>query len=202
LNELGRYAEARSSLEEALKLSPNYAKAWYQKGIALTGLKEYEEAIVAFDTALSVYPEYGYLAYYGKANALAGLGNYADAIQWYDKALGLEPRYAEPWTYKGNAHAALGDYQNALAAYEKALAIEPNYLPAMNGQKAATANLSAGTPGTQGVPQQTGTPAMVTTVVQTTMQSTTPQTPQGLALPIWLALPGIAFAVYLSKRRT
>ncbi|MCC7469145.1 MAG: tetratricopeptide repeat protein, partial [Burkholderiaceae bacterium] len=176
--------------------------------IALNGLTQYEEAIVAFDTALSVYPEYGYLAYYGKANALAGLGRYTDALQWYDKALGLESRYAEPWTNKGNAHAALGDYQSALTAYEKALSIEPNYLPAKNGLNAATANLSAGMPATQGGPQQTGTTAMVTTtpmattVVQTTMQSTTPQTTQGLALPLWLTLPGMAFAVYLSQRRT
>lgn len=201
LNYLGRYVEAKVALEEAIAISPGYAKAWYQKGIALSGLGQYEDAIIAYDKALEIYPEYGYLAYYGEANALSGLGRYTEAIPLYEKALSLEPRYAEPWAKKGDALAATGDYKGAVTAYDKSLSIDPNYIPAMNARVAAAANLSGVTPGTTISPKATMTSAPTATALPT-KAGDTPRTNQGIPLPPWLAVAGIAAAVCLSLRRT
>ena len=39
---------------------PNYAKAYYNKGIALKYLQKYEEAISLYDKAIEIKPNYAY----------------------------------------------------------------------------------------------------------------------------------------------
>jgi tetratricopeptide (TPR) repeat protein len=52
LNELNRYAQARSALETALKISPNYAFALVNLCATLNKLGNYQEALNACEKAL------------------------------------------------------------------------------------------------------------------------------------------------------
>ena len=62
------------------------------KGNALLGLDKSEEAIVWFDKALEVNPNY-FFALNNKGLALSNLGRYDEAITSYDKALEINPNY-------------------------------------------------------------------------------------------------------------
>jgi len=54
-----KYAEAINSFDEALKINPQFAEAWYNKGkalVSLNGVRE-AEALKAFDEALKINPK-------------------------------------------------------------------------------------------------------------------------------------------------
>jgi tetratricopeptide (TPR) repeat protein len=44
--------------DEAIRLNPNYAAAWYNKGRALDAQGKYDEAIKAYDEAIRLNTDY------------------------------------------------------------------------------------------------------------------------------------------------
>lgn len=56
LMKLGCYSQAIQSFDQALKLKPNFARAFYFKGISLRQLGKYQQSIQAFDAALRIKP--------------------------------------------------------------------------------------------------------------------------------------------------
>ena len=112
--------------EQAIKIQPNYAAAWYRKGSVIADLGFYREAIAAYEKALEIDPKY-HFAWNRKGNALIDLGCYSEALAAYEKALEIGPKYYWAWNGKGNALRLLGCYSEAIAAYEKALEIDPKY---------------------------------------------------------------------------
>jgi tetratricopeptide (TPR) repeat protein len=48
--------ESMSSLPAAIALNPKYEYAWYNRGMALTNLERYQEAIAALDQTLQINP--------------------------------------------------------------------------------------------------------------------------------------------------
>jgi tetratricopeptide (TPR) repeat protein len=62
----------------------------YNKGVTLSNIGKYEEAITLFDMALEINPHF-VDAMYNKADALGELGKYEEALEWTEKALTLKP---------------------------------------------------------------------------------------------------------------
>ena len=52
----GKYDEAIKAYDEAIRLDPNLAMAWSNKGNALTGQGKYDEAMKAYDEAIRLDP--------------------------------------------------------------------------------------------------------------------------------------------------
>ncbi len=52
----GDASSARADAEKCVEISPNWAKGHSRKGAALHALKEYEEAITAYQTGLAIAP--------------------------------------------------------------------------------------------------------------------------------------------------
>jgi len=71
--------------EEAIRLDPNHATAYNNKGNALYVLRRYEEALVAYEQAIRLDPNDA-TAYKGKGDAFTKLGNLREARQAYEKA--------------------------------------------------------------------------------------------------------------------
>ncbi|QWD98261.1 tetratricopeptide repeat protein [Polynucleobacter sp. MG-5-Ahmo-C2] len=122
-------AAYRADYTAALKLinksidafAPN-AVAHSNKGNILKELGYHAEALMSFDRAISLEPNYAE-AYSNKGNALQELGRYQDAIAVYDKAISLEPNYAEAYSNKGNALQELGRFDEAMLWYQQSLSI-------------------------------------------------------------------------------
>jgi predicted O-linked N-acetylglucosamine transferase (SPINDLY family) len=56
-----RTAEAIADCEQALRIMPSFPKAFYNLGLALIDLNQFDKAVTAFDKALNIQPEYEYL---------------------------------------------------------------------------------------------------------------------------------------------
>ncbi|MGY5144763.1 MAG: tetratricopeptide repeat protein [Candidatus Nitrosopumilus sp. bin_32a] len=77
---------------ESLNKNPNDVEILVNKGSALGKMGYFSEAIVYYDHAIRIDPDF-LPAKNNKANALANLGNFKDAILLYDEVLEKNPNY-------------------------------------------------------------------------------------------------------------
>jgi predicted TPR repeat methyltransferase len=104
------------------------------RGIALTALARYREAMADFDKALALRPGFTG-AWCGRANCLYRAGRNDEALVAYDKALELDPKLAEAWLGRASVlNYRLRRPADALTAYDKALAIKPDLAEAWLGR--------------------------------------------------------------------
>lgn len=81
-------------LDTVIKLSPEMAIAYYNKGVVLAELQDYTGAISAFNKAIELKPDFGE-AFYNRGYAYLRLGNKDAGISDLSKAgeLGIVPSY-------------------------------------------------------------------------------------------------------------
>ncbi|HRZ87239.1 MAG TPA: tetratricopeptide repeat protein, partial [bacterium] len=86
----GNFAQAASYYRQALKANSSYYEAYNGLGLALTQLKEYEDAIDAFESALDINPDYPD-AHYGLGVVYPLVGEKTKAATHFWKYIGLKP---------------------------------------------------------------------------------------------------------------
>jgi serine/threonine protein kinase len=96
---LQRYEEALVAYEQATRLDPDYAIAYYNKAYALWDLQRNEEALAAYEQATRLDPNFA-IAYYGKGHALWDLNRNEEALAAYKQATHLDPSYAVAYAGK------------------------------------------------------------------------------------------------------
>lgn len=129
----GRYQEAISNYEKALKIHPEMADTWNNRGVVLTRLQNYEEAIASYDRALQIRPEYAD-AWNNRGVCLLELQQYQEAIVSFEQGIKVKPDYADAWNNRGVSLAKLQNYQEAVKSYNQALAIKNDYSDAWNNR--------------------------------------------------------------------
>lgn len=123
---LGRYEEASSRFDKALRLNPRLAGAWAGKGLASNALGRYQDAVHCYDESLRLDPR-DPAVWHDKGNTLCALGRLEGALNCFNEALILDSRDARAWHNKGVCLAGLGHPDEAIACYDKALAIDPSH---------------------------------------------------------------------------
>ena len=88
--ELKRFDEALQSYDRAIQLKPDFAEAYYNRGLALVELKRFEEALQSYDRAIQLKPDFAE-AYSNRGIALDELKRFEEALQSYDRAIQLKP---------------------------------------------------------------------------------------------------------------
>ncbi len=86
--DLGRYEEAIADYDEAIRLRPDYVKAYNYRGAVYADHSRYEEAIANFDEATRLRPDLPE-AYFIRGVTHHTLGQYAKAITDLETALEL-----------------------------------------------------------------------------------------------------------------
>lgn len=122
----GSINEALRRYEWVLKLEPQHAQAWLNRGASLGSLAQWEAAIESYTHALALDASLA-LAWFNRGVAFHTQGHFEAAIKDYKAALELSPSQAS-WAYNlADAWRALGALERALAAYDQALSIHANY---------------------------------------------------------------------------
>jgi tetratricopeptide (TPR) repeat protein len=116
---------------------PLSADSWVNIGISLGALGKHDQAIIHYDNAIELDPNYIY-AYINKGSALRHLNRNTEAMQWYEHALAQgsdsNKALAFAWHGKANVLTSLSRYQEAISAYDKALAIDSGFWVAWGGK--------------------------------------------------------------------
>src|SRR5918996_1570801 len=105
-------------------LKQNDKQAWLSKGDVLNRMGNFSEAIIAYDAALMIDPNY-VNAWDGKGWSLNELGNYTQAIPYLDKALKIDPNHVDGLVFKSQALYNIGNYTGAKYYSDKAFGIDP-----------------------------------------------------------------------------
>lgn len=114
---------------EAQVKASNSATDYYNQGLAKNRLGQYEAAIVDYDNAIRLKPDYAF-AYNNRGVAKYYLGQYKAAIADYDSAIRLKPDYALAYNNRGITKAKLEQCEAAIADYDSTLRLKPNHAAA------------------------------------------------------------------------
>jgi tetratricopeptide (TPR) repeat protein len=125
----GKQKEAISVYTKVVKINPNYASAYINRGNAYSVLRQYQKAILDHDKAIAIDPNDAF-AYINRGLVYARLRQYQKAILDYDKAIAIDPNEAVFYYNRGTLYARLRQYQKAILEFEKAIEINPNYASA------------------------------------------------------------------------
>ena len=116
-------------ISKAIKINPNDASAYFNRGNALKDLTRFDEALASYDKAIALKPDYA-AAYCSRGNALMDINRLGEALMSYDRAIALKPDYAEAYDSRGIALVGLKRLDEALASYDKAIALNATYAKA------------------------------------------------------------------------
>jgi tetratricopeptide (TPR) repeat protein len=132
----GKPKEALTTIEQAIRLQPNYASAYIARGIFLAEVKDYRGAITDYDQAIRLNSNSGF-AYFYRGNARVGLKDYRGAIADFDQAIRLNPNFSLAYASRGIARFASKDSLGAIADCTEAIRLDPNNAIAYNGRAIA-----------------------------------------------------------------
>lgn len=98
---------ALANFNKALKLNPDFIDVWIRKGITLYDQKEYFDAEICFNKAVSLSP-ISFKALYNRGKNRIRLQNFEEAVSDLDRAVQLKPTHAAAHDYLGDAFSRLG----------------------------------------------------------------------------------------------
>ena len=118
-----------AAYNEAIRLKPDYAQAYNNRGNVKVLLERHEEAIADYDEAIRLKPDYAQ-AYYNRGNAKGRLERHEEAIADYDEAIRLKPDYAQAYNNRGIVKVLLERHEEAIADYDEAIRLKPDHAQA------------------------------------------------------------------------
>ena len=119
LDDEGKYEEAVTCYDKAIKIDPKNAEAWRGKGKSLAMISA-KKAMICFDRLIEVKPA-DVRAWAWKEMLSRLLERYEEAIACSDRLIELKPEVGRPWTKKGYALSKLERYEEAIACFDKAI---------------------------------------------------------------------------------
>jgi tetratricopeptide (TPR) repeat protein len=121
---LDQNKEAIAYLNQYIEKNPYSEIAWHQVGRLHYGLKEYEEAIRAFNYATLIDDEF-MGAFMEKAKALERLKQYPEAIESYERTIELDDATSYALLRIGKCHERLGNTALAIKYYNQTVHEDP-----------------------------------------------------------------------------
>ena len=115
--------------DQVIRLKPDDAKAYNNRGIVKRALGLHEAALADYDQAIRLKPDDA-AAYNNRGIEKSTLSRHEDAITDYDQAIRLKPDDAEVYYNRGNAKSILGQPNAAIVDFNQAIDLNPDYAEA------------------------------------------------------------------------
>lgn len=119
-----------------VKIFPQTALAYVNRGIAFSNTGSYYEAIKDYTTAVKLSLQ-DWSAYYNRGIAYRGLGDNEKAIKDYTAAIKLNPQNENIYYNRGIAYGNLGNYEKAIEDYTAAIKLNPQDVRPYNNRATA-----------------------------------------------------------------
>jgi serine/threonine protein kinase len=119
------YKEALKLFNQVIILDPNDEISWYNKAVALRGLKKYEESNIALHELQKISPDWQN-SWEKEGTALSEMNQEDKQLIDMNEALALNPNDSKLWTDTGLFLMKSNRYEEAKSYFEKALEVNPN----------------------------------------------------------------------------
>jgi tetratricopeptide (TPR) repeat protein len=126
----GEIRKAIGDFDAAIRIMPNFADAYINRGFAWTKVPDYERAIADFTEATKHDSKNAYMALSNRAGVHSEKGDFHQAIRDYDEAIQLRPDYAGAYYGRADAYRGKGDYEGAIENYGRAIQLVPTFADA------------------------------------------------------------------------
>ncbi len=121
----GEDAQAFETYDEAVRLYPQSALAYYRRGLAYDFVENFDKALSDYARALEINPDYADV-YRSRALLYRVANRFQEAIADYDKLIQLDPNEAKAYSGRATAYAVTGPLEKAIVDCAIALQIDPN----------------------------------------------------------------------------
>jgi tetratricopeptide (TPR) repeat protein len=122
----GKAKEASLSIDQVIRLQPNYAAAYFIRGGFRQVDNDQRGAIADYDQAIRLNFKNADV-YSNRGGARDELGDKQGAIADYNQAIRLNPNSADAYVNRGAARYSLGDRQGAVSDLDQAIRLNPNH---------------------------------------------------------------------------
>jgi len=136
----GRYDEAITLLNKALKQNPGDLTARGHHAHALMAAGRFDEALAGFDRLLAAQPD-NFEALYNRGVILSQQQRFEDSLAALDAALVLRPGTAAVFHNRGAVLVGLERYREAMESYDRALELDAGCIPARANRAMVALNL-------------------------------------------------------------
>jgi tetratricopeptide (TPR) repeat protein len=123
----GKYTDPKKAIEylnNAIKLQPDYPRAYNVRGYAYDRLGQYQRAIEDYNEALRLKPDDS-ATYINRGVAYFRLGQHQRAIEDYNEAIRLKPDNVSAYINRGSAYKSLGQHQRAIEDFNEIIRMKP-----------------------------------------------------------------------------
>ncbi|AKG22130.1 tetratricopeptide repeat-containing S1 family peptidase [Calothrix sp. 336/3] len=138
------FSGAIADYTQAIRLNPNYAEAYYQRGrVRKNGLNETANAAKDLRKAGELFFAQGKSAegYRSQGFERWILKDYPGAINAYNQAIKINPKDAQNYNSRGNARALSGDNRGAIDDFNRAIKLDANFADAYLNRGASRSEL-------------------------------------------------------------
>ena len=122
--ERGEFKNAIKVYDTVIRLAPDFADAYINRGDVRRKLGDLKGAIKDYDTAIRLGDDYAYV-YFNRGYVKSNLGDKKGAIKDYDKAIRFDPAYGKALLNRGIAKSNLGDPKSAIEDYNAVVRLKP-----------------------------------------------------------------------------
>jgi tetratricopeptide (TPR) repeat protein len=129
----GNYDRAVMNFNEAIRLNPNDAMAYYDRGLAYSHKDDQDRSIADYSEAIRLNPVFS-MAFNARGNVYAKKGDFDRAMADFDEAIRLNPMYHIAFSNRANVYERKGDLDRAMADVNEAIRINPLYSLAFNNR--------------------------------------------------------------------
>ena len=126
---------AADLFSKSIELKPDFEKAYYNRCVANTMIRQFPGALADINKVLSMSPN-NIDARFAKAMVFFGQGQKDSTNRWLDNTLDAG-KHAEAFYYKGIMYYQIGDYDEAIKDYSGAIELKPDYAYAYNDRASA-----------------------------------------------------------------
>ena len=137
----GHNALAISAYDAAVRLNPDDARQYFNRGFANSNLGNHESAIEDFNTVIRLDSAITRV-YFHRGYAKTEVGNFEGAISDYTTALAYEPEEPRAYLNRGVARARSGHDESAVSDYTAAITINPQYALAYHNRGISRSRLN------------------------------------------------------------
>ena len=128
--------QALMFLNQAIRLDPNFADAYHNRGSAYLDLDQYDRAIDDYNQAIRLDPNSA-PSYNNRGHWYYKKVQFERALEDYNLAIRLDPNLVFAYNNRGVAYANLGQHKQAIEDYDQAIRLDPKYTLAYKNREIA-----------------------------------------------------------------